>query len=124
MKASDAKVTNISYVNTSGIYPVDLKVLVKPETLEEKTKGGIVIPDTVKSRHDMAGIKATLVACGPQAFEETKDYKSRPVAGQIVAISKYAGYLIRGKDGVEYRLINDGDIAAQLDGDWDIRSMI
>ena len=124
MKTSDAKVTNIGFANNSGIQPVDYRVLVKPETLEEKTEGGIVIPDTIRGRHDMAGIKATLVAVGVQAFEDVKDPAQRPKAGSIVAISKYAGYLIKGKDGVEYRLINDKDVAAVLDGHFDIRSSV
>lgn len=111
-------------VNNSGIYPVDLKVLVKPETLEETTEGGIVIPGNVRARHDMAGIKATLVAVGSEAFSEIKNRDARPKPGSIISIAKFAGYLIKGKDGVEYRLISDIDIVAVLDGNFDIRSTV
>jgi len=109
-------------VNQSGIYPVDTKVLVKPELLDEITEGGIVIPETVRERHDMAHIKATLVAIGAQSFEDIKNTRARPTVGAIISISKYAGYLIKGKDGVEYRIINDSDVVAVLDSQWDIRS--
>ena len=115
-------VREISPMNTSGIQPVDYRVLVKPETIEETTAGGIVIPDNIRGRHEMAGIKATLVAVGAQAFEDIEDKSYRPKAGSMVAIAKYAGYLIRGKDDIEYRLINDKDVAAVLDGDFDIRT--
>ena len=108
--------------NESGIIPIDLKVLVRPVTLEEMTDGGIIIPQNVKEQQDMAGIKARLVALGVNAFEAIKDKGQRPQAGMVVSISKYAGYLIKGKDGEDYRLINDDDIVAVLDGDWDVRS--
>ena len=107
--------------NETGIMPIDLKVLVRPVTLEETTEGGIVIPATSREREDMAGIKAKLIAVGAQAFEAIKDKDQRPKAGMLVSISKYAGYLIKGKDGEDYRLINDGDVVAVLDGEWDIR---
>lgn len=108
--------------NKSGIYPVDLKVLVRPLKMEEMTEGGIYIAKTVRDSHDLAGIKAELSAVGSQAFEAIRDKDQRPKVGMIVSISKYAGYLIKGKDGKDYRLINDEDIVAVLDGDFDIQS--
>ena len=108
-------------MNDSGVYPVDRKVLVKPETFEEKTKGGIVIPDSAREKDNMAHIKATIIACGVNAFEDIEIKKQRPQVGQKAAIAKFAGYLITGKDDKSYRLINDLDIVAVLDGDWDIR---
>jgi len=109
-------------MNKSGIYPVDNRVLIRPETMEERTKGGIVIPDTVRERHEMGHIKAQLVALGAQAFEDIKRKEFRPKEGAFVSIARYAGYLIRGNDDIEYRVINDRDVVAVLDGDWDIRS--
>ena len=108
-------------MNESGVYPVDRKVLVKPETFEEKTKGGIVLPDSARERDNMAHIKATIVACGVNAFEYIEKAKQRPQVGQKAAIAKFSGYLITGADGKSYRLINDEDVVAMLDGDWDIR---
>ena len=116
------KVVDIKPVNTSGIHPVDMRVVVKPETMEEMSDGGIYIPDPVRERADMGHMKATIVAVGAQAFEDIKDRDSRPVSGAVVTIAKYAGYLIQGKDAVEYRIINDSDVVAVLDGNWDVRS--
>lgn len=112
------KVVDIKFLNTSGIQPLDLRVVVTP--IKEQKDGLIVIPDPVRDRHEMAGIKARLVAIGAQAFKEIKDPDQRPIAGAVVAIARYSGYLIRGKDGEEYRIINDDDVVAVLDGDWDI----
>ena len=115
-------VVDIKPVNTSGIYPVDMRVVVKPEVMEEKTAGGIVVPKQVRDMEDRGHVKATIVAVGAQAFEDIKNPDARPRAGQIVSIAKFAGYLINGKDDIEYRIINDRDVVAVLDGDFDIRS--
>jgi co-chaperonin GroES (HSP10) len=56
--------------NPSGIIPLDVKVLVKPDAVEEVTKGGIVVPESVRDKSKYAGTKATLVAAGPNAFKE------------------------------------------------------
>lgn len=109
-------------MNESGIQPVDRRVLVKPETFEEKTEGGIIIPEQSREREEMGHIKADLVSVGSQAFEDIEDPAQRPVAGMKISIARYAGYLIKGKDDVNYRIINDTDVVAVLDGNWDIRS--
>ena len=104
-----------------GIQPVDRRVLVKPETLEEVTEGGILIPQQSREREDMGHIKAKLVGVGSQAFEDIEDVSQRPIAGMTITIARYSGYLIKGKDGVQYRIINDTDVVAVLDGNWDVR---
>ena len=108
-------------MNESGIIPVDDRVVVRPEKLEETTDGGIVIPETVRERHDMGHIKAQIVAIGPQSFEDIDNPKYHPQEGQNVLIAKYAGYLATGKDGEEYRIINGKDVVAILDGEWKVR---
>lgn len=104
-----------------GIQPIDRRVVVKPETFEEYTKGGIFIPDESRERDEMGHLKADLIAVGSQAFEDIENPDMRPVAGMKVSIARYSGYLITGKDGASYRIINDTDVVAVLDGDWDIR---
>ena len=105
-----------------GIQPIDRKVLVKPESFDEYTEGGIYIPDDSREREEMGHLKADLVAVGAQAFEDIENPDMRPSAGMKISIARYSGYLIKGKDGVNYRIINDTDVVAVLDGDWDIRS--
>ena len=51
-------------MNESGIYPVDLKVLVLPIKQEEVTSGGIVIAKAQRDKEDLGGIDAILVSCG------------------------------------------------------------
>jgi chaperonin GroES len=107
-------------MNTSGIQPLDLRVLVLPDPIEEKTVGGIILPDQHKEREKFATMKATLIAVGVNAWEEAAARSQifvKPVPGDRVLISKYGGVLISGDDGKEYRLMNDEDVTALLIGE-------
>jgi chaperonin GroES len=103
--------------NPSGILPVEYKILIQPIEVEEKTKGGIIIPDETKDRDQFAQMKGILVAVSPFAFTY-EDWKgsedSRPKPGDTVLFAKYAGAVVDGKDGKKYRLVNDKDVCAVL----------
>ena len=98
--------------NTSGIQPVEYKVLVLPEKIEEKTEGGIILPDQTKEKEEWAQIKATLIAVGGNAFKDPDWQKPVPQIGHQVYSAKYAGNFLEGEDGKEYRRWRDKDIAA------------
>ena len=99
-------------MNRSGISPVEFKVLLEPEIVEEKTAGGIILAPVTKDKEQMAQIKGVLVAIGGNAME---DWKNPPNVGDKVYFGKYAGYIIKGNDGKEYRLCNDKDICAIIE---------
>lgn len=101
--------------NESGVYPVEYKVLVSPIEVDEKTKGGIFLPDTTKERDQFAQMQGTLVAVSPLAFTYEGGVEwSKPKPGDKVLFAKYAGTVVDGKDGKKYRLISDKDIGAVL----------
>jgi co-chaperonin GroES (HSP10) len=96
--------------NESGLQPVELKVLVLPDTIEEKV-GSLYMPDTVRDKESRAQVKATLIAVGGNAFDDWKE--PVPCPGDRVYMGKYAGIKdITGKDGKTYNLIRDNDILA------------
>jgi len=104
--------------NPSRIYPMEYKILVRPEDLEETDpvlkaakEAGIELPDNLKEREQMMQGEADLIAVGGNAFE---DWNGKPKVGDRVLIAKYAGIITNGKDGVEYRLCNDKDVAAVI----------
>lgn len=101
-------------INPSGIEPVDVKVLVLPDAVEEKTAGGIIMPEQARDRERMAQTRGTLVACGGGAFEDWNDNAYRPKPGERVIIDRYAGVRVEGADGENYQLINDTDVLAVL----------
>lgn len=114
--------------NQSGIHPCGDRVLIRPDEIEEKTEGGIIIPGTVSELHAMAQSIGTFVASGPDAYMDsvTRDSEGRIVErrgfsqsfakpGDRVAFAKYGGLQVFGKDGQAYRLMNDVDITAVVE---------
>lgn len=105
-------------MNNSGIIPLDLRVLVKPDSAEKVSKGGIIIPEVVADQKKMAMMKGTIVAVGVNAWEEAVRRSAafkRPEAGDRVLIAKYGGVVVTGLDGEDYRLLNDEDIIGRLE---------
>ena len=103
--------------NTSGIHPLDFRILVLPDPIEERTAGGIIMPDQHKEREKYAQMKGTIVAVGVNAWEEAANrspFFAKPVPGDRVLISKYGGVMLTGDDGKEYRIMNDEDVTAVL----------
>jgi chaperonin GroES len=101
--------------NQSGILPSEYNVLIAAKAVEEKTAGGIIIPDQSKERQQFAQMEGVLVAVSPLAFTYD-DWKEAqpPQVGDRVLFAKYAGAEIKGKDGKDYRLCKDKDVAAVL----------
>jgi len=104
-------------MNTSGIIPLDMRVLVKPDPVEEVTKGGIILPGSAVEQQKFATVKATLIAAGINAWAEAKRFDgfTPPQPGARVMVAKYGGVNTPGADGVEYRLMNDDDVVALLE---------
>jgi chaperonin GroES len=83
--------------------PLADRVLVEPAAAEEKTAGGIIIPDTAKEKP----MKGTIVAVGNGKKDEPMTVK----AGDKVLYGKYAGTEIT-VDGKEYLIMKESDIYA------------
>ena len=94
--------------NSSGLHPVEYKVLIKQDAIEEMSEGGIVIAQQTLEKEQWAEVKATLVAVGGNAFSDWLGDK--PEAGDRVVVRQYAGYKIKGQDEEEYQVCNDKDI--------------
>lgn len=95
----------------SGFAPMDVKVLVKPDPVEEVTKGGIILADTTKDKQKYAATRGTLAAIGPNAFLEWGS-GPKPEAGDRILFAQYAGSRFKGDDGEEWVLMNDEDVIA------------
>lgn len=102
------------------IEPAGYRILVKPDPIEEVSKGGIHIVVTERERvmEKAAQIYGTLVAVGPTAWKE----QGTPWAkvGDRVAYSRYGGKFIKDPEtGEEFVLLNDEDITAIVSGEKD-----
>jgi chaperonin GroES len=94
------------------IRPLADHVVLKRVPEEEKTKGGIIIPDTAKEKP----IQGIVVAVG--AGKRLKNGKQRPCEvkeGDRVLFAKYAGTEIK-LDGVDHVLIDEGELLAVFGG--------
>jgi co-chaperonin GroES (HSP10) len=112
-----AQVVEFKALNPSGISPTEYKALIRPKQLGEKTPGGIIIPDETKDRDQFAQMEGDLVAVSPLAFSYdgwAGHEHMKPKPGDKVLFAKFSGAKVTGRDGVEYRLVNDKDIAAVL----------
>lgn len=96
--------------NTSGVFPLLHRVLVKQAEVEIK-KGAIYIPDDISIRDEMAQVEGVVIAVGPEVFSDQPN-SSLPKAGDVVLYAKLAGFFVLGDDGCKYRIINDLDLVA------------
>lgn len=105
-------------MNTTGITPMEFNVLIKQDSAEEKTAGGVILIDSTKEREKHTATRGEIIALGPLAFNEDvlPAGEAKPVSGQRVAFVQHAGSFITGEDGEEYRLVKDRDILALIGG--------
>jgi len=87
----------------SQITPLHDRVIIKPAPAEEKTAGGIIIPDTAKEKPQ----RGTVIAAGPGKKDEPVIVKK----GDTVLYGKYSGTEIR-IDGQDLLIVREGDILA------------
>lgn len=85
--------------------PLSDRVLVKPAAAEQKTAGGIIIPDSAKEKP----LKGEVVAVGPG----TKDEVMQLGVGDVVLYGKYAGTEVE-LDGEKFLIMRQSDILAKF----------
>jgi chaperonin GroES len=86
--------------------PINDRVVVKPAPAEEKTSGGIIIPDTAKEKPQ----RGEVIAVGPG-----KDGNAMTVAvGDVVLYGKYAGQEVN-LEGHDYLIMREDDILVVID---------
>ena len=85
------------------VTPLHDRVIVKPAAAEEKTAGGIIIPDTAKEKPQ----RGIIVAAGTGKKDEPMTVK----AGDTVLYGKYAGTEI-SIEGNDYLIMRESDILA------------
>lgn len=94
-----------------NLKPLNDRVLVKRLESEEKTAGGLFIPDTAKEKPS----RGEIVAAGPGKVAEDGKLTAMTVKkGDTVLFSKYAGTEIK-LDGVEHLVMREDDILAIIE---------
>ena len=90
--------------------PLGDRVVVKPLVQEEKTKGGIILPDTAKEKPQ----EGEVVAVGPgRTTDEGKRVVMELKKGDLVVFAKYAGTELKDGDE-EFVILRESDVLAKL----------
>jgi chaperonin GroES len=90
-------------MTTVNIKPLADRVVIEPMQAEQKTSGGIIIPDTAKEKPQ----RGTVVAIGPGKKDEPITVK----VGDVVLYGKYAGTEININNN-DYLIMRESDIVA------------
>jgi chaperonin GroES len=88
-----------------NIKPLADRIVVEPAPAEQKTSGGIIIPDTAKEKPQ----KGTVLAVGPGKKDEPVTLK----VGDVVLYGKYAGTEVN-VDGKDLLIMKESDVYAVI----------
>lgn len=93
--------------------PTGYKLLVAMPTLEEKTEGGVFIPDAMKEAESTASVVGFVVSLGESAYEDVDKFPHGAYCreGDWVIFRSYSGTRFK-IENAEFRLINDDTVEA------------
>ena len=90
--------------------PLDDRVVVEPEEAEERTAGGIVLPDTAKEKPQ----RGKVISIGPgKLLDSGKRGELSVGVGDVVIYGKYSGTEIE-VSGKDVKILRESDILAKV----------
>ena len=91
---------------TVKLKPLDDRVVVTPLEADDKTAGGVILPDTAKEKPN----KGKIVAVGPGSLLPNGD-RAKPAVkkGDVVYYGKYAGTEVK-VGGKEFKILRESDV--------------
>lgn len=93
-------------MNQIKMKPLEDRVIIKPNTVDEKTVGGIILPDTAKEKP----IEGTVVATGPgKVSDDGKTIALSVKTGDKVLYGKYSGTEVK-LENEDYLIMRESDI--------------
>lgn len=93
-----------------NIRPLDDRVVVRPEDAEEKTAGGIILPDTAREKPQ----RGKIVAVGAGKLLDNGERAPMSLSkGDTVIYGKYGGSEIT-VDGVEHKILREKEVLAKI----------
>ncbi len=93
------------------VKPLSDRILVKRFAEEDKTKGGIIIPDTAKEKPQ----RGKVVAVGPGKREDGKVHPLDVKSGDTILFAKYAGTEIK-LAGEDHLILREDDVLGVIEG--------
>ena len=115
MYSAEIKNLDVERLKKSDTFPspTGYKLLIAMPTLEEKTEGGIFIPDAMKEAESTASVVGLVVMMGDMAYQDEDKFPNGPYCkeGEWVIFRSYSGTRFK-VEGQEFRLINDDTVEA------------
>lgn len=96
----------------ASLRPLEDRVVLKVLDAEEKTAGGILLPDTAKEKPQRG--KVTAVGAG-KTNKEGKRIALDLKKGDVVLFGKYAGSDVK-VDGEDFKILRESEILAKVEG--------
>jgi len=93
-----------------AIQPLNDRILVKRIEEEQKSAGGIIIPDTAKEKP----LQAKVIAVGPGRWEKGMRYPLDVKAGDTVLIGKYSGTEVK-INNEEHIILREDEVLATIE---------
>jgi chaperonin GroES len=93
------------------VKPLHDRIIVKRVEEEEKSKGGIIIPDTAKEKPQQGKV----VAVGPGRKEDGKVIPLDVKAGDTILFAKYSGTEIK-IGGADHLILREDDVLGVIEG--------
>lgn len=94
-----------------GLRPIDDRLVVEMEEAEEKTQGGILLPDTAKEKPQ----KGKIIAVGNgKLLNNGRRLALTIIVGDKVMFGKYSGTEVK-YGGKEYKILKESDILAKFE---------
>jgi hypothetical protein len=101
-------------INKSGLHPKGVAILLVPYEPEVKVwSDTLIIPDSVRESLQVLENRQVVVEVGPSAWDDEK--LPRAVPGEVVIITKHAGFVATGADGKLYRMVNAREVFCVID---------
>ena len=93
-----------------NLKPLEDRIVVEPLEAEEKTSGGIFLPDSAKEKPQ----RGTVVAAGAgRLLDNGKLAEMNVAVGDEVIYAKYSGSDVE-VDGVQYKILRESDVLAKV----------
>ncbi len=90
--------------------PLDDRIVIEPLEAEERTAGGIVLPDSAKEKPQ----KGRVIATGPGRLLDNGGRAALSVrAGDVVIFGKYSGADVK-VEGREYKVMRENEVLAKF----------
>ena len=111
MATKTKKTTKSKTASKTTITPLDDRVLVLPDTAEEKTASGLYLPEGAKEKPQTGKV----VAVGPGKLTDTGERGALSVKkGDTVLFGKYGGSEIE-LDGVEHKIMRESELLGVIE---------